>query len=520
MAYNPSNPNGQATMANSAPVVLASDQKPLQIGDVGTSDTFGNLRVAMASNDIDEQFFRDDPNNILNVTGSGGTASQESGYARFSTGAGSSNTIKAVSLDKTHYHSGGEIYALFTAAFVTGSVVNVTQRIGLFESVAGAPTNGFYVGYDATSSFGCGIANGGTNTFTQKANFNVDTLGASASSKFTSNGVPVAIDPTKSNIFRIRFGWLGAANIRYEICSPDGEWVLFHVIRQPNSSPFPSIRTADLPMTVEIIKSAAALISVDIYCNCWGAGIQYNSGDWYDSSTLGTAVDSVIEYNTNGLGSANIYLGTSSTGTMTFEATIDGKNWFTHPGVQDPNINGSDLIIEAPVTPVGAAWYKVPLTGYRGLRVRTVTALSLAVPIGFVGDTHDIVNNISPPAHNIGYPQVHKDATYVTTQTSAVLWTPATGKKFVVTDLTISTGGTIAGTITLYQAASASAYTLNSTPAIFRGEFAPTTTSKPGLVKNFIYPYMSTTANHLLYVTTTGFTTGPVYVQVNGYEIY
>lgn len=39
MAYNPSNPNGQATMANSAPVVIASDQSTLTITDGGTALT-------------------------------------------------------------------------------------------------------------------------------------------------------------------------------------------------------------------------------------------------------------------------------------------------------------------------------------------------------------------------------------------------------------------------------------------------------------------------------------------------
>lgn len=35
MAYNPNNPNGQATMANSAPVVIASNQTAIPISDNG-----------------------------------------------------------------------------------------------------------------------------------------------------------------------------------------------------------------------------------------------------------------------------------------------------------------------------------------------------------------------------------------------------------------------------------------------------------------------------------------------------
>ena len=47
MSYNPSNPNGQATSANSAPVVLASDQSAVPISDNGSSLTVdGSVTVS------------------------------------------------------------------------------------------------------------------------------------------------------------------------------------------------------------------------------------------------------------------------------------------------------------------------------------------------------------------------------------------------------------------------------------------------------------------------------------------
>lgn len=47
MAYNPSNPNGQATMANSEPVVIASDQSAVPVSDNGGSLTVdGSLSVS------------------------------------------------------------------------------------------------------------------------------------------------------------------------------------------------------------------------------------------------------------------------------------------------------------------------------------------------------------------------------------------------------------------------------------------------------------------------------------------
>ena len=519
MAYNPNNPNGQATMANSAPVVIASDQAkiPVHLVNQGAVDTFGKIMISQSYNDIDLQFFRDDPNNILTVTttGSGATAATQSGYAQFSAGTGTTGaTLKAVSLDKTHYHSGGELYCMFTAAFIRAGDANTFQRIGLYDL-----NNGFYIGYEGTT-FGVTVRNnfpGSADTQTAKASWNVDTLTGGSTSKFTRNGTPEAINLALSNIYRIRFGWLGAACVRFEVASPDGEWVLFHIIRQPNSAAIPHIANADLPMTLELSKLSGNAVNYQINTNCWGAGIQYDSGDWSDTSTLSSVVGSSVDYNISGLGSGSVYIGTTVTGTIIFEATIDGKNWFTHPAIIDPNIAGTHLIVSAAFIPTAGTYYLVPLTGYKGLRLRTVTTLSGTIATAFVGDTHDLyLPEMSSAPHNIGFTALHKDGVYTTAQTQTSVWFTTPGKKFVITDLTISTGGTVAGVVTIYDSATNSAYTTQ--PAIFRGEFAPSTTSRPGFSKNFIVPYVSITAgNNVLISSSTAI--NPLYVQINGYEI-
>jgi hypothetical protein len=514
MAYNPNNINGQATMANSAPVVLSSDHSnvPVDISNSGMIDTFGRLMVSQQHNDIDIQFFRDDPNNTLTVTAAGGgTATQQPGYAQFATSTGTTGSIKGVSLDRTHYHSGGEIFSLFTVAWLDGGQATSFQRVGLFDN-----NDGIFIGYENTT-FGVTIRTGAVDTQVAKTSFNVDTLVGGSTSKFTRGGVPEAIDLTKTNIFRIRFGWLGSAPISFEVLSPDGHWVLFHIVRQPNFSATPSIQTPDLPMTLEITKTAGAT-NIRMNSNCWGAGIQYDSGDWTETSSLGTAVNSIVEYNTAGLGSSSVYVATTTTGTMIFEATIDGKTWFTHAGVIDPNIGGTDLLVQGAVTPTAGSYYKIPITGFRSFRVRTATTLGATVALYFVGDTHDIFHDVTPAPHNIGFVQVHKDGEYTTAQTGTNLWVPTTGKKFVITDLTITTGGTTGGLVTLFQAASATTtFAAGTTPAIFRGNFFPSATVAPGVVKPFPVPYISTTADHTLHVTTSAAMT--VYIQVNGYEI-
>lgn len=514
MAYNPSNLNGQTTMANSAPVVIASNQSnvPVDISNSGIIDTFGKLMVSQSHNDIDIQFFRDDPNNTLVVTSAGGgAATQQTGYAEFSTSTGTTGSVKGVSLDKTHYHSGGEMFVLFTAAWLDGGQTTSFQRIGLYDN-----TNGIFIGYENTT-FGVTVRTGSVDTQVAKASFNVDTLSGDSASKFTRGGVVEAIDLTKTNVFRLRFGWLGSAPIRFEVLSPDGEWVLFHIVRQPNSSSTPSIESPDLPMTVELTKTAGAT-NLRMNSNCWGAGIQYESANWNETSSLGTAVNSTVEYNIQGLGSASVYIGNTTTGSFAFEVTIDGKNWFTHAGVIDPNTGGTDLMVMGSVTPTAGSYYKIPVTGYRSFRLRTTATLGASVFAYFVGDVHDIFHDVTPAPHNIGYAPVHKDAEYTTTQTGTNIWIPTSGKKFVITDLTITTGGTTAGLVTLFQAASGTtAYSAGTTPAIFRGNFAPSATSYPGALKTFTVPYTSTTVDHTLHVTTSAAMT--VYIQLNGYEI-
>lgn len=514
MAYNPNNANGQATSANSAPVVLASDQSvvPVKIGYAGMVDTFGKLKTSSTRNDIDVQFYRDDPNNSLSITAAGGgTATQQTGFAQFSTSTGTTGSITGVSLDKTHYHSGGEIYSMFAAAFLSGGQATSVQRIGLFDT-----NNGFYVGYENTT-FGITVRNATVNTFVARTSFSDDLLDGSVGSKFTRDGIPEAIDLTKLNVFRIRFGWLGAAAVKFEVMSPDDEWVTFHIVKQPNLSATPHIANADLPMTLQLTKTAGAT-NIQVNTTCWGAGIQYDNMDWNVSNTLGTAANSTVEYNVSGLGSCAVYVGTTTTGTIIFEATIDGKNWFTHAGAIDPNIGGTDLLVQSSFTPTAGTYYKIPITGFRSIRVRTVTTLGTAVTLFFVGDEHDIFHDVTPAPHNIGYTQIHRDGEYTTAQTGTALWTPSTGKRFVVTDITISTGGTTSGIVTIWQGAAAdTAYTAGTDPVIFRGEFAPTTTAKPGVVKHFPLPFISTTVDHIVRVTTSAAMT--VYVQINGYEI-
>lgn len=142
-----------------------------------------------------------------------------------------------------------------------------------------------------------------------------------------------------------------------------------------------------------------------------------------------------------------------------------------------------------------------------------------SAPVVIASDQGAISTNISTGAapHTFGFTLFHKEGNYAATQTTTTLHATTAGKKFAITDITVSTDGTTAGIVTIYDAASATAFSAGTTPSIFRASFAPSTTARPGAVKSFNVPYVSATTSNYVLVTITGITAS--YIQINGYEI-
>lgn len=138
------------------------------------------------------------------------------------------------------YRPGHEGVAFFTAAFTGGAGGTGTrQLIGIWDDA-----NGFAVGKLATT-FGINVRTDTTDTFIGQANFNRDTVDGSGPSGFN-------LDTTKLNVFRISYGWLGAANIKFYVLSTNGVWIEFHNILQPGRSSAPSIQDPVLPIRAQV----------------------------------------------------------------------------------------------------------------------------------------------------------------------------------------------------------------------------------------------------------------------------
>jgi sulfur carrier protein ThiS len=233
-----------------------------------SNDLFGSAMTATNFNQIEIDFSSTAAHLLTELTTtatSGGSASLANGQATLTTGANTNGGFKAVSNLSTEYRPMSETYAAFSTIFTAG-LANSYQRIGLYNT-----NNGFFIGFEGTS-FGVTKRTSGADTTIAQASFSEDTLTGVSTSTFTRNGTPEALDITKDNLYRIRFGWLGAAPIYFEVFSPDGEWVVFHKIKHPNSSTLPSIAEPNLPITMDIKKTTGGATVLNISTACWAAG--------------------------------------------------------------------------------------------------------------------------------------------------------------------------------------------------------------------------------------------------------
>jgi hypothetical protein len=116
-----------------------------------------------------------------------------------------------------------------------------------------------------------------------------------------------------------------------------------------------------------------------------------------------------------------------------------------------------------------------------------------------------------------GQATISRVATYTSAQTGVAVWTPGSGRAACVTALQIQSYGTTAGTCIVWFGASAdTTYTRGTDIALFDGEFAPSSTNKPGVFVALPFP-MRGTADHIVRVTTTN--AQSVTVSLMGFEI-
>lgn len=261
--------------------------------------------AGITSNRLSQIYTRfNDPLNKSNITQSitgSGNITQQHSQLILSTGTSSTASAKVNSNKRMIYYPGREAHVLFTARFSNG-VVNSKQLIGMFDEF-----NGFLIGYVGTE-FGLLVRNDGIDTFIPRSDWNEDTLSGSFPSLFTRGRVPEEINFQNINIYRIRFGWLGSAPAIFEVMSPEGGWVIFHVLKFSNSGTDPSILNPDLPITAEVIKVGGGSENISLFCGSWDAGTaisefglapsEYGNRTPFNANVAGAVVSSLVRTTT------------------------------------------------------------------------------------------------------------------------------------------------------------------------------------------------------------------------------
>jgi len=178
--------------------------------------------------------------------------------AVISSGAGTTASAQIQSVDIASYKPGHETDLFFTAFFPNGSAANSTQWIGLFDI-----NNGIAIGFNGTT-FSILLRNNAVDTTIPQSSFNGDPLDGTGPSGFVLNTANI-------NVFRIAFGWLGAAPIMFQIIDQNGDWITFHTIILSNTIQAPTFSNPILPMTAQVTKTNSNTTDLQIRTASWNA---------------------------------------------------------------------------------------------------------------------------------------------------------------------------------------------------------------------------------------------------------
>lgn len=125
-----------------------------------------------------------------------------------------------------------------------------------------------------------------------------------------------------------------------------------------------------------------------------------------------------------------------------------------------------------------------------------------AIPITDNGGSITVDMASLPSPDNIGISHKWKSVNITSQQAGFEIWSPASSKKINLTFLSVCSYNITSGRVFIWFGADAdTTYSAGTDQLVWAGSFAPTTSSKPGVIMNFTLPIQGT-ADYNLYVTT------------------
>jgi hypothetical protein len=225
------------------------------------------------------------------------------------------------------------------------------------------------------------------------------------------------------------------------------------------------------------------------------------------AGNLGQNLNDTFEFdNSGGYSTIALQITVPTGGVACFELTFDGLTWVPI------TLRDVENDIYAQNTDDGTPFIG-SIAGCKYFRVRTCSAGSApGSVIGSASRGASILEGIEFgwPPHRFGFAPVHKDASFSSAQTGTALWTPASGNKYCVTDLTIVCGGVTDSVVTIFD------QTDSSGNRLFKGAIDVVNNKQFLHSQEFVTPYVASAADNVLKLTTSANIT--IDIMVHGYE--
>lgn len=184
------------------------------------------------------------------------TVDVNSSRLRIQSGTNAAGSGIFTSKKSIKYRPGQGNIARFTPAFAAG-VANSTQIMGV-----GTAVDGYFIGFNG-ASFGIMHRVRSVDTWVAQTAWNGDKCDGSGDSGFT-------IDPTKGNVFQVKYPYLGYGNITLWVQnSITSEWILCHTIKYTNSSVSTQLSNPNLLFYAQVINSGNTS-NLIMYCGSVG----------------------------------------------------------------------------------------------------------------------------------------------------------------------------------------------------------------------------------------------------------
>ena len=265
---------------------------PVKVTNLPTT-AFGELLVGQLYPQFQGSFeYTVDNTDLLeNVVVNGGTVTQASAMAIVSTSTTTASTALLRSSRHAKYKPGIGTAGRFTALFSI-PVATTEQYIGFFDHVGSSAAfmNGFGIGYEGLDFGIHRFQNDVKNTI----------LLSACDDPLDGNGISgMTYDPTKLNVFAIRFQYLGAGTIEYLIENDStGEFIVFHRILYANNNIVPSVFNPSFHF-IMWANNKATTSNIIIKCASYG---YFNEG-------VTTHIELHVPHNSSGLQTKNTVTG-------------------------------------------------------------------------------------------------------------------------------------------------------------------------------------------------------------------